>query len=243
MNRTTSERETHARLLAEMQRLRGRIALEEGAIQPEQLTADGRHLQTIDNESWHVLGVDAEGTVRGCARYRPHRHGVTLHAVSAWHSALAKSPTYREPLARAIEGEIAEAAHRGIGFAEVGGWAVDHSWRCTSEPVTLALVTFALAARLGHCIALTTATRKSSSASILRRLGGRPLRSESMEFPPYFDPQYGSEMELLRFDSEAPNGKYQSRLIDLEDELETVRVAVAGTSGDIQSAGHFVQAA
>lgn len=240
-NLRTGERATHAGLLAEMQRLRARVALEEGAIQPDQLTLDGRHVQTIDSESWHVLGIDADGTVRGCARYRLHRHEVAVNDVEAWHSALAQSPTFRAPLWQAIEREIAEARHREIGFAEVGGWAVEQSWRCSSVPVSLALITFALAARLGHCIALTTASRKSSSASILRRLGGKPLRSGSVEFPPYFDPQYGCEMDLLRFDSKAPDDKYQSRLTAIKEELAAIRVLVA--ISDVEEKHHSVQAA
>jgi len=60
----------HARWLSDAQRLRGGIYLADGAVQPSQLSADGRHVQHADYDSWHVLTVDGKGAVQGCARYR-----------------------------------------------------------------------------------------------------------------------------------------------------------------------------
>lgn len=243
MNRVTKEFDTHARLLSDMQRLRGRIALEEGAIQPHELTGDLRHIQPIDDQSWHILTTDANGNVCGCARYHRYEPGTRFQDLGVAHSALARSDVYGGLLAEAIEWEMREARERGVSFADVGGWAVDQAWRCTTVPVTLALVMYALAARLGHCVAITTATRKSSSAAILRRLGGDTLRIGSMPFPSYFDSQYGCEVELLRFDSRTPNDKYRSRIAGIEAHLPLVRVVAAGQRSELSPAAGAAQAA
>ena len=46
------------------------------------------------------------------------------------------------------------------------------------------------------------------SASILRRLGGAPLRVGGTAIPSYYDPRYRCEMEILRFDSRRPGARY-----------------------------------
>ena len=54
---------SHGDRMFEAQQLRGRIALREGAVDPTQLLADGRHVQAADHQSWHLLTLDAEGRV------------------------------------------------------------------------------------------------------------------------------------------------------------------------------------
>src|ERR1035438_2542373 len=56
-------------LLSDMQRLRGRVYLQDGAISEQDLTADGRHVQLIDEESWHLLILNPHDRVMGCTRY------------------------------------------------------------------------------------------------------------------------------------------------------------------------------
>src|ERR1700722_3335915 len=62
-----SQRNT--RLLAAMQRLRGKAYVEDGAVRAEDLTPDGRHQLDTDTNCWHVLSVDAEDRVTACLRY------------------------------------------------------------------------------------------------------------------------------------------------------------------------------
>ena len=83
------------------------------------------------------------------------------------------------------------------------------------EAMNIALSTFALAQSIGGAIGLTTATVRNCSSRILRKIGGRSLGLPGCPLPSYFDPQYGCEMELLRFDSNAPNPKYQTRIDDI----------------------------
>src|SRR5579863_2715932 len=64
------DRRLHSTLISDIQRVRGLALLEYGQI-GTQLTADGRHYQQTDWQSWHVLLQDQEGRALGCARYRP----------------------------------------------------------------------------------------------------------------------------------------------------------------------------
>ena len=59
----------YARWLNEMQRVRGSIYLAEGAVLDSQLTADGRHVQHSDYDSWHLLALAGNGEVQGYDRF------------------------------------------------------------------------------------------------------------------------------------------------------------------------------
>src|SRR5450432_1470541 len=72
---TPSDR-LHADLIAETQRLRGGIYLEDGAIDASQLTPDGRHVSDLDHESWHLLTITPAGRMVGCTRFRRHANTV-----------------------------------------------------------------------------------------------------------------------------------------------------------------------
>src|SRR5262245_33164317 len=56
-------------LLHEMQRFRGKIYLEDGAIESSGLSTDGRHRHRTDEESWHLLVLDHFQRILGCMRY------------------------------------------------------------------------------------------------------------------------------------------------------------------------------
>src|SRR5579884_360261 len=199
----------HDHLLGAMQKLRGRIYLEDGAITEEQLTSDGRHVQQADQDAWHLLAVAADGTVQGCARYRGYREPVLFGNLGVSRSALAICDKWGVKLRAAIESDIDEARSRNLAYVEVGGWALLSELRCSTEALRIALATWALGRVLGGCIGVTTATRRHCSASILRKIGGRSLMLDGQELPAYFDPEYGCDMEILRFDSDAPNQRFE----------------------------------
>ena len=186
--------------MAAMQRFRGRIYAEDGAIRPADLTSDGRHITPVDEKSWHVLSVDGSGEVCACLRYLEESKATRFDDLWVRHAAAvqsAKGSSFR----KAVEQEMLRARQLGLGFGEVGGWAVakDHRW--TIEPLRIILATYGLLELLGGCAGVATATFRHSSATILRRIGLTSLHSEEGALPPYFDPHYGCEMELLRFES------------------------------------------
>ncbi len=217
----------HATVLAGLQQLRGRAYLRDGAITADQLTADGCHVQPADDASWHVVSLQADGRVMACARFRAHAGDIAPEALGVWSSALARSAAWSNRLRHAIESDMSLARVRNLVYAEVGGWAVAEEWRRTTQAATTALSTYALAESLGGCIGITTATVRHCSSRILRKLGGRSLECGGEQVPPYFDPQYGCDMELLRFDSSAPGRKYDVHVARLARQLLDLPVICA----------------
>jgi hypothetical protein len=199
-------------VLSQLQQLRGRVYLQDGAITASQLAANGRHILDVDAQSWHIVSLRGDGEVTGCARYRVHREDVTPESLGAWNSALARHVGWQWALRLVFRREIDLARHRNVQYVEVGGWAIAEELRFSPESADVALATYALAHHLGGCVGITTATVRNCSARILRKIGGQSLDFAAGPLPAYYDPQYRCEMELLRFDSDQLNPKYQSRL-------------------------------
>ena len=166
----------HGQLVREMQALRGSVYLHDGAIRREQLSADGLHETAEDERSWHLLTVDKDQRVTGCAWYLEHEGSVSVDHLRVRHTPLARSG-WRQKLWRGVEAELRRARRAGLRYVEVGGWAVAPESRCTSEGLVLALAGYSLGRIRGGCLGITTATVRHCSSSILRRLGGAPLAS------------------------------------------------------------------
>ena len=212
----------HQRLVREMQRLRGRIYVGDGALGREQLTPDGLHDTTEDHKSWHLLMVDRARRVTGCAWYLEHPSDVRARDLRVRNSPLARMAEWRGKLWKGVEAELKRARAAQLNYAEVGGWAVSEQSRCSSEGLVLALAGYSLGRICGDCLGIPTATVRHCSSSILRRLGGAPLQSEGGSIPSYYDPRYRCEMEILRFDSRRPNPKYNELIERLREKMANV---------------------
>jgi len=218
------DEERYDELLGDVQRLRGRVYLQDGAIEHHQLTADGRHHTPEDEKSWHLVMLDKVGRVAACVWYMPHEADVSATRLRVRHCPLARHPVWRETLWGAVESELAEARRAGLGYAEVGGWAVTEASRRTCEGLVLALAGYSFGRLLGGTLGITTATVRHCSSTILRRLGGTDLRLGDRAIPSYHDPEYDCNMELLRFDSRHPSPKYGALVEMLKDKLSEVLV-------------------
>jgi len=211
-------------LLADLQRFRGRVYFQDGAISAKELTADGRHRLDIDERSWHVLAVDQEGEICACVRYLPESPNTDFQDLWIREAAIGHCPSWGGYFRRAVEQERAKAQNKRVQFAEVGGWAVAESRRGTTDPLRMILGVWGLSKILGGCVGVATATVRHGSAAILRRLGLSPLAVNGVPLPAYYDPHYGCEMEALRFDSDRPNPKYSSWIDQLRNLLELAPV-------------------
>jgi hypothetical protein len=214
-----ANRRLHEDLLGRMQRMRGKAYLADGAIQAGDLTADGRHKLNVDEHSWHVLSLNHEGDVVACLRYVEEVQSSNFDGLWVRHAALARCPVLGKRFRSAVESMMKRAKQTRIGFGEVGGWAVSEDHRWTTEPLRIILATYGLLQLLGSSTGVATATFRHGSASILRRIGLASMIADGEELPPYFDPQYGCQMEVLEFDSRFPNPKYREKVIELSSAL------------------------
>lgn len=225
--------ERHRALLDALQRLRGALYVQDGAVRPEDLTQDGRHDLPIDQNAWHLIGVTGEGEVYACARYNQYRDAYSSSDLAVSNCALARSARWGSQVRQAVEREVALARAKQFSFVELGGWAIHPEMRCTSDALRMALATYALWRKCGGAVGLATVTHRHSAASILRRLGGSPLATpDGAVLPDYFDPQYGCQMQILRFSSENCNPRFEFWVDRLEKELATIPV-IADESSDV----------
>jgi hypothetical protein len=199
--------QAHSALIGEMQRLRGEVYLSDGAIQPSQLTA-GRHVSPSDEESWHLLTVGRDGMIMGCIRFLRHPNTVPCHQLKVNDAPLAHSRDWAADFKCSIDAELETARRFNFSYVEIGGWALAPELRGSAEALHTVLSIYALAQLQGGALGVTTATVRNGSASILRRLGGRPLEWDGAALPPYYDPAYRCGMEVLRFDSRNPRERY-----------------------------------
>jgi hypothetical protein len=202
-----------------MQRLRGRLYLEDGAIEASELNSGGRHIVPADSHSWHLLAVNRQGEISGFARYRPYSQKVSFHNLGVRQAALAQCDEWGHKLRAAVESDISLALRSNLSYSEVGGWGLTEELRCTTAAIRIALATYALARIYGGSISIGTATLRHCSASILARIGGRPVSYKGVELPQYYDPQYKCMMRILRFDSEEPNPRYEPWIDAIREQL------------------------
>lgn len=219
----------HFSLLSQMQRLRGSVYLRDGAITAAQLDSHGRHCLQDDQESWHLLRLREDGTVSGCARILVHPWSVSYPQLRVASSALAQCDTWGLPLQAAMEAEISQARRTGHSLVEPGGWALAEDLRCSTEALSIVVGALAWAQLVGGCVGFMTATVRHGSSSILRRLGGAPVNVDGKAVPPYFDPAYGCDMELLRFDSNSLNPRFGGVLDRMRELLVGTPVIATGT--------------
>jgi hypothetical protein len=214
----------YRQLVHDLQRMRGQAYLADGAITPDQLTDDGLHRTEEDERAWHILSVDADEQVTGCAWYLEHPRSVTVSQLRVRRCPLARAVDWRPRLWSAVNAELRYARTHGMNYVEVGGWAVSDVRRTSVEGLLLALAGYSLGRLRGGCLGMTTATVRHCSSTILRRIGGAALQAQGMDLPSYYDPRYRCEMEILRFDSRQPSDRYRDIVDRLCERLMGVEV-------------------
>lgn len=222
------------RVLSAVQRFRGQVYLSENNLKPSDLTPDGRHMQASDYESWHLITLTSEGKVGSCGRLRIYQESSCFSDLAVSHSALAKSPVWGASVRKAVEQILATTRRKRLKFSELGGWAIAPELRCTTEAVSMLLAGYALADTIGGIAGISTVNLRHGSASILRRMGGVPLESDGQELPSYYEPQYSSELEILRFDSKSANPRFRTRIQECRALLRHMPVICPERTADLR---------
>ena len=161
----------HSHLLTEVQRLRGRVYLQDGAIKERDLDVRARHIQPADAKSWHLITLGSGGRVIGCTRFRRHSMPVWWGQLAVRQAPIAQSEEWGVRFRVSIEAELAVARRAGFSYVEVGGWALAKEIRGTSMALKTVLAIYAWSQLQGGALGITTATERNESAAILRRLG------------------------------------------------------------------------
>jgi hypothetical protein len=206
-----------------MQQLRGRIYLEDGAVQESELTPSGRHVAPCDDEAWHLLTLRGN-KVMGCIRFLRHPNTVDCHQLRVSNAALAHSDRWSSGFRHSIDEELRAARRFNFSYVEVGGWALAPEVRKTTEALISVLSIYALSQLQGGALGISTATERNGSASILQKLGGKPLEYNGVELPPYYEETYRCAMMVLRFDSRYPCERYASRVDALRYQMSRMPV-------------------
>ncbi len=223
-----SSRSVYRSVLSQIQLFRGRIYAEDGAIEPSELTPDGRHVLPIDERSWHVIAVEKSGAISGCLRFLEESTASRFDDLWLHQAAVADCPSVGPKVREAVEREMIRARQERVRFGEVGGWAISEERRCGWEALRIVLSTYGLLQLLGGCIGMATATVRHGSADILRKIGLARLRAGELTVDPYYDPQYGCLMEMLKFDSRHANQRFTGWIEELASHLTTACVIATG---------------
>ena len=85
-------------------------------------------------------------------------------------------PVWGAKVREAVEIDLALAREKGFAYVEIGGWALTEEWRSTRAALEILVGSYALAHLWGGCLGACTATARHGSSSMLRRIGGSPLR-------------------------------------------------------------------
>lgn len=214
------DKRLHYRLLRSAQQLRARCYLADGAISPAQITQDERFEMPDDEQSWHFLIITSDGEVVGAVRYSLFHPSQGFSSLRISELIQFTNTNWVEKLIGAVQADLRLARERGSLYAELGGWAIAEEYRGTKLALETVLASYAWGALVrGGCICSCTATVRHRSASILRRIGGRPLETADGTLPAYWDPRYGCEMEVLRFDSHAVEPRYQDIIAQMQSTL------------------------
>ena len=210
--------------LASMQRLRGRVYLKDGAIQPCELDEEDRFRMRGDEQSWHFLLVEDDQNVIGCARYLVHPNTVSFGKLRIAEASQAMDPFWGQKVRQAVEADLRRARALNQSYVEIGGWALAEEWRGTKAALEILVASYALAHLWGGCIASCMATVRHGSSSILRRIGGASLQAGGETVPPYHDRHYGCTMEMLRFDSRSPVQRFVPLINQVKSKLASTSV-------------------
>jgi hypothetical protein len=191
----------HEARLADIQRFRGRVYFQDGAIPKEALDEEGRHRLESDPQCWHLSMSDTVGAIRGCLRLRPVYPSIDLTQLEVNRVLARMEPASRDRFLRVMEQYSRQALADGLDFGEVGGLAVAEELKQSSAALILVVAGWAVARLLGGMIGVATPTVRHNSAKMLQRIGAFPFCGVDGILAPYYDPYYRCEIQMLAFDS------------------------------------------
>lgn len=221
-------------LLAEIQRFRGRVYVQDGAIPETALDTQRRHYTPYDLDCWHIAVLDEAKRVCAVIRnlFLPQREVKVSLASLQVHALLERIVgTTRIDFQTALERYIENARMETPFILETGGWAVDPDVRNAAvAPITMA-TSWALGRIHGGARGIGSATMRHGSATMSRRFGGFGIpRDPHSTLGPFYDSYYQCEMQILGFDSRILNPLFESTVCDIQQALRGIPIFVRATA-------------
>lgn len=191
----------YATRLADIQRFRGRIYSQDGAIPLEALDEEGRHRSESDHCYWHVTISDSAGAIYGCLRLRHVKPSIDLTELEVYRIFARMEPISCRRYLDVMEQHRHQAQAASLGFGEVGGFALTDELRQSSAALMLIISGCVIKRALGGMITVGAATVRHHSAKMLQRIGAIPFRGVDGPLAPFYDLYYRCEIQMLTFDS------------------------------------------
>jgi hypothetical protein len=202
-------------VLGSIQRLRGSVYLEDGALPISAVEPDGRHLSELDEMSYHLTLWN--GKVEGCLRLTPYPHSYPAENYKVFELIRRMPGVQAKIYAAAFKNCLAEWQAKGFQLGETGGLAIAGMYRMNAVSMIIPLAGWSLSRIKKRLVCIASATERNGSAEILRRLGGWRIKHEGVELPPFFDSAYGCDMEFIAFNSETLNPKFEASVTGIQE--------------------------
>jgi hypothetical protein len=210
-----------AELRKDIQKLRGRVYIQDGAISADELDEAGRHLFCGENTRWYVAVVEMNsGTLLAANGYSAHfQPAKALHGTHVRH-ILERAPVEQaQALIREYESVVKNCLQLGHGFGEGAGWIASPGIQALNSGILAALAGPALFNCIGVRVSMCVATQRHSANAILKRIGMRPLLGD-VTSSVFDDPTYGCRMEALAFTQENLTNGFHRVVIHIGRVLE-----------------------
>ncbi|MEZ4698616.1 MAG: GNAT family N-acyltransferase, partial [Rhodothermales bacterium] len=171
----------HRAVIDQVQRFRGRIYVDDGALPPDALDRFGRHYSDFDDSCHHLLVVDDQDAVEGCVRIRFYRNAPQPEDLHLWKSVADAPQTFAADGSPAtfrrdvISAHIDRAFDQRGSLIEIGGFAVDERIRRSGKAIVLAAGCWSITRALVPSLGVALVTSRHGFNRILKRLGGFEL--------------------------------------------------------------------
>lgn len=218
--RLSADAERYEQRLSQIQRLRGEVYTDLGALTSNDLDA-GHHVCSEDPQRWHVLVVDEKDQVDACISIRFHQATADVDDLNAAQAVNRSDRRIDLRYRFALEEAVQLANDAGLRLSDCGAWAIRECCRRTVAGPLIVNTMYALCELMGSSLSFASANAEKCSSAMLARLGGTPLAHDGVRLPPVYDAAYRKDVGLLTFDTRHPAPRYAGLVRELIDHLLT----------------------
>ena len=202
-----------------VQRFRGGVYVDDGAIPVTTLDETGRHASEFDHRCHHILIVDASDQIRASVRVGFYLKPVEPEELELWRLVETLEPAHGARVRRLLAIHLERAFRERGSLIEVGGFALESGIRRSGKALVLAAACWSITRVLAPSLGVAIVTERHGFNRLLTRLGGFPidgalgLRDASRNGNPgakFFSSLHNCTVELLGFDTWQADSQIES---------------------------------